>query len=186
VKVDPGPFLSTIILASAGLVAIVGGLLVARFVGLDSDQRTSREVLEEARSRLAGARQRARDARITRLDWHAGRFFGGDVRRAISRGMSDPAVLIRLGDDWPFTEQELRPYVSELAAEFVNARKTLSQRGASMDSPRTDTARTRLAVTGSHPLPSDRMRSVLTGIGTKRNRQLCGTWGQSLAKRARY
>jgi hypothetical protein len=42
VPVDPAPFLSTVILASAAFVAIVGGLLVARFVGLDSDQQTMR------------------------------------------------------------------------------------------------------------------------------------------------
>lgn len=52
---DPGTFLSTIILASAGLVAIIGGLLVARFVGLDTDERSNRRVLMDAASRLASS-----------------------------------------------------------------------------------------------------------------------------------
>jgi hypothetical protein len=34
VPVDPAPFLSTVILASAALVATVGGLLIARTDGL--------------------------------------------------------------------------------------------------------------------------------------------------------
>jgi hypothetical protein len=40
---DPALFLSTIILASAALVAIVGGLLVARFVGLDMTSKAPGE-----------------------------------------------------------------------------------------------------------------------------------------------
>jgi hypothetical protein len=59
VVTDPAPFLSTVVLASAGLVAIVGGLLVARFVSLDSEQRGSRKVLADTRERLESARRRA-------------------------------------------------------------------------------------------------------------------------------
>ena len=51
------------ILASAALVAIVGGLLVARFVGLDSDQQTSRKLLADASDRRTIARRRAEAAR---------------------------------------------------------------------------------------------------------------------------
>lgn len=60
--VDPAPFLSTIITTSAALVAIIGGLLVARFISLDSDQRTSRKVLTSARERLDVARRRVQTA----------------------------------------------------------------------------------------------------------------------------
>jgi len=56
---DPALFLSTIILASGALVAIIGGLLAARFVGLDADQQTNRRVLIAADGRLASARRRA-------------------------------------------------------------------------------------------------------------------------------
>ena len=55
---DPALFLSTIILASGALVAIIGGLLVARFVGLDTDQQSNRRVLTAADGRLASARRR--------------------------------------------------------------------------------------------------------------------------------
>jgi hypothetical protein len=56
---DPTPFLSTIAGASSGPVAIVGGLLVARFVSLDSEQRGAQHVLDDTEARLATARQRA-------------------------------------------------------------------------------------------------------------------------------
>ncbi len=130
---DPAPFLSTIILASAGLVAIIGGLLVARFVSLDSDQRGSRKIMSEARDRLDSARQRAKDARDSRLDWHARLFLRGPVLEAISEGTSDPAELMRLDDDWPFTGQELQPYAADVADEFTRARTTLSEHGSAID-----------------------------------------------------
>jgi hypothetical protein len=130
---DPAPFLSTIITASAGLVAIIGGLLVARFVSLDSDQRSSRKIIGEARDRLDSARQRAKDAHDTRLDWHARVFFHGPVLSAVGEGFSDPAELMRLDDDWPFTMQELKPYATEIADEFARARTTLSERASTID-----------------------------------------------------
>jgi len=92
---DPAPFLSTIILASAGLVAIIGGLLVARFVSLDSDQRGSRKITSEARDRLDSARQRSKAARTSRLDWHAGFFFRGAVLNVVSQGISDPTEQVQ-------------------------------------------------------------------------------------------
>jgi hypothetical protein len=131
--VDPAPFLSTIITASAGLVAIIGGLLVARFVSLDSDQRSSRKILSEARDRLEAARRRATDAHNSRLEWHARYFFRGYVLQAVSAGASDPAALIQINDDWPFTIQELQPYATEIANEFVRARSTLGDHGPAID-----------------------------------------------------
>jgi hypothetical protein len=133
VATDPAPFLSTIALASAGLVAIVGGLLVARFVSLDSDQRRSREVMDEASERLDAARRQAEATHSTHVDWQAGFFFRGRVLQAISEGILDPAVLIRLGGHWPFTELELRPYAEEVAEEFARACAVLSARGPAID-----------------------------------------------------
>jgi hypothetical protein len=89
VATDPAPFLSTIALASAGLVAIVGGLLVARFVSLDSEQRGSRKVITDATERLESARRRAREAHAGVLNWHARHFFQGRVLVAVSEGTSD-------------------------------------------------------------------------------------------------
>jgi hypothetical protein len=72
---DPAPFLSTIIATSAALVAIIGGLLVAKFVGLDSDERTSGKIMVGARERLEVARRRAHAAWIDILRWDADDFF---------------------------------------------------------------------------------------------------------------
>jgi hypothetical protein len=69
VIIDPSPFLTTVVTTSAALVAIIGGLLVAKFVGLDSDQRTSRKILTAARERLELARRRAQKAWHDILRW---------------------------------------------------------------------------------------------------------------------
>jgi hypothetical protein len=68
---DPALFLSTIILAGVALVAIVGGLLVARFVGLDSDQQSTIRVLTDADGRLRAARRREEEARTRLVRWDA-------------------------------------------------------------------------------------------------------------------
>ncbi|MFE2430596.1 hypothetical protein ACFXJ5_28100 [Streptomyces sp. NPDC059373] len=60
---DPAPFLSTITTASAALVAIVGGLLVARFVTLSSEQEGAQRVLNDAMARRDVAKVRAEEAR---------------------------------------------------------------------------------------------------------------------------
>ncbi len=89
---DPGPFLSTIITASAALVAIIGGLLVARFVGLDTDEQTNRRVLADAATRLASARRRAAEARGHLVYWEARGFLTArSVLAAIGEGVSGRA-----------------------------------------------------------------------------------------------
>lgn len=60
VTIDPTPFLSTIVATSAALVTIIGGLLVAKFVGLDADQRTTRKVLA---ARVSGSNSLAAEPR---------------------------------------------------------------------------------------------------------------------------
>lgn len=95
--VDPAPFLSTVILASAALVAIVGGLLVTRFVGLDSDQQASRKLLADAADRLAIARRRAEAAQQDLLGWRAQDFLDeDDVAAAIADGHTDIRELRKL------------------------------------------------------------------------------------------
>lgn len=91
--VDPAPFLSTIITTSAALVAIIGGLLVARFISLDSDQRTSRKVLTSARERLDVARRRVQTAWGSILRWDADDFFSGPevVEAVLDQGVASPA-----------------------------------------------------------------------------------------------
>jgi hypothetical protein len=96
VTVDPAPFLSTIITTSAALVAIIGGLLVARFVSLDSDQRTSRKILTDARERLELARRRVQAAWGDILRWDAGDFFYTTevVEAVLDKGAVSPAELV--------------------------------------------------------------------------------------------
>lgn len=58
-------FLSTVIGTSGALVAIIGGLLVARFVGLGSEQQASTRLLREAEERLKTARAREGEAHFS-------------------------------------------------------------------------------------------------------------------------
>jgi hypothetical protein len=110
---------------SAAFVAIVGGLLVARFVGIDIDQRTSRKVVADARDRLQAARDRATDALRKILDWDAEDFFASPaVLQIVERGMTAPAELVR-ANDWPHSEDDLQSYAAEVAGEFQAARNTL-------------------------------------------------------------
>jgi hypothetical protein len=119
-------FLSTIILASAGLVAIIGGLLVARFVGLDTEERSNARARADAFERLASARRRANDAHHNLLAWDARSFLNDrDVINAIAGGVSELEVLRGL-EDCPLSDDELRPFVAEVVEEFSLARRALA------------------------------------------------------------
>jgi hypothetical protein len=127
--VDPAPFLSTIILASAGLVAIVGGLLVARFVSLDSDQQASRNVLTEGEQRLATAQRRQGEAWTNLVSWHAWDFLADkEVREAIGQGITNLAELRKL-EDCRLGDDDLALVVNEASAEFAAARAYMSSNG---------------------------------------------------------
>jgi hypothetical protein len=126
VPVDPAPFLSTVILASAALVAIVGGLLVARFVGLDSDQQSSRKLLNDASDRLSIARRRAEAARQDLIRWDARDFLGEhDVVDAIADGQTDIGELRKLART-RLTDDELRMVIHQAAADIAVLRGWLS------------------------------------------------------------
>jgi len=118
VPVDPAPSLSTVILASAALVAIVGGLLVARLVGLDSEQQTSSKLLADASDRLAIARRRADTAREDLIRWRAQDFLDEeDVADAIAGGQTDADELRKLAST-RLTHDELRIVISQAAADI--------------------------------------------------------------------
>ena len=124
--VDPAPFLSIVILASAALVAIVGGLLVARFVGLDSDQQTSRKLLADASDRLAIARRRADAARQDLIRWRAQDFLDEeDVAGAIADGQTDIGELRKLART-RLTDDELRSVISQAAEDIAALQGWLS------------------------------------------------------------
>ena len=132
--IDPAPFLSTIVVTSAALVAIIGGLLVARFVGLDSDLRASRKILTSARGRLGLARDRAQAAWRDILRWDAEGFFGAPevVEAVVDKRVVSPAELMRMAS-WPHDADELVPFVTEVAEEAGRAREAIPPRFRSDD-----------------------------------------------------
>jgi hypothetical protein len=134
VTTDPAPFLSTVVAASATLAAIIGGLLVARFVSLDSDQRGSRKVLADARGRLDAATERAKAAARDVVRFDAVALFGaGDVLAMIERGITTADALMR-GRGWEHDEADLESYASEVTEEFSRARTELAARVTRPDS----------------------------------------------------
>jgi hypothetical protein len=127
VPVDPTSFLSTVILASAALVAIVGGLLVARFVGLDSDQQTSRKLLADAEDRLAIATKRGALARQNLIRWRAQVFLDeNDVAAALAVGETEIGELRKLAST-RLSDDELRSIVGQAGADIASLRGWLSQ-----------------------------------------------------------
>jgi len=114
VPIDPTPYLSTAVLTSAALVAIIGGLLVAKFVGLDSDQRTVRKVIKDATERRDLARNRARSARKDVLRWDAGEFFKKQeiVKAVVDYSVMSPDKLVQIAR-WPHSPDELAPFAAE-------------------------------------------------------------------------
>jgi len=134
VTIDPAPFLSTIITASAALVAIIGGLLVARFISLDSDQRASRKILTGARERLELARHRVQATWGGILRWDADGFFNTPevVEAVLDKGVVSPTELMWIAS-WPYEPDELAPFVTEVAGEAGRAREAITPRIRSDD-----------------------------------------------------
>src|SRR5258707_1829330 len=122
---DPNLFLSTIAASSAALVAIVGGLLVARFIGLDSDQRRSRTALKAARGRLEIARSRAMQAHNRFIQWEARDFLeDGGVMSAIRDGVTDLDELRALAS-CSLDDDDLRRVVAATGLDFDAARNAM-------------------------------------------------------------
>src|SRR3569833_203336 len=105
---DPTPFLSTAIQTSAGMVAIVGGLQVARFISLESEQ--------------LGAEQRARNEKRTLRRYEAEDFLDHhEVLRAIAEGNTEVRELRRKGSGCVLADEELLPFVEEYRSEYERA-----------------------------------------------------------------
>ncbi|SED64007.1 hypothetical protein SAMN04489727_8695 [Amycolatopsis tolypomycina] len=126
---DPTPFLSTITGASAGLVAIVGGLLVNRFVGIDSEQQGAQALLDQAEERLRIADVRAKAAQEVWESFEAAEFLDEpDVLDALRRGARDVTQLDReLLARTPLTAEQVQHYLQEAAAEFALAQQQLDE-----------------------------------------------------------
>jgi len=120
---DPTPFLSTITGASAGLVAIIGGLLVNKFIGIDSEQQGAQAMLDQADDRLRIARARAKDAQQTWESFEVSQFLNrSEVLDAIRDGMQEAAELgPELLESTPLTVEQLRPHLRDAAEEFARA-----------------------------------------------------------------
>lgn len=123
---DPSTFLSTVTASSAGMVAIVGGLLVARFISLESEQQGAQRLVEEAEGRLRKARERADEAADELRQYEAARFLNQrDVLEAIADGNLEVDELRRIGGECPLTDDELSPFISGYRTEFETAAKAL-------------------------------------------------------------
>jgi hypothetical protein len=123
---DPSALLSTIAATSAAMVAIVGGLLVARFVTIASEQEGAQRLLDDARDRLSTARRREREARDGLRDWYINDFFEYKVIGAIGDGKQDIRELKKIGGETSLTDDELAETVEAIAGEFSVARRALS------------------------------------------------------------
>lgn len=121
---DPAPFLSTITTASSALVAIVGGLLVARFVTLSSEQEGAQRVLTDAEARLEVVKTRAAEAHRKRLHFDLDSFFSRKVIVAVSNGVVDAAGLREVG--WPsaLSDTEIERYAAVVAEELARAEES--------------------------------------------------------------
>lgn len=124
---DPSPFLSTIAATSAAMVAIVGGLLVARFVTIASEQEGAQRLLEDAQDRLSAARRREQEAREQLHNWYIDDFFEAKVIQAIGDGEHDIHALRKRGSYSPLTDDELAVTIKEITDEFAVARSTLRE-----------------------------------------------------------
>jgi hypothetical protein len=122
---DPAPLLSTIAASSATMVAIVGGLLVARFVTIDSEQQGAQRLLDDAKNRLDTAKSREQEVR-ERLKWRdISDFFDDKVIQAIGEGLANIDTLREVGGYTSLTDEELTETVQAIAAEFETARRVL-------------------------------------------------------------
>ncbi|MEV6543421.1 hypothetical protein [Streptomyces sp. NPDC051665] len=130
---DPTSYLSTMTATSATLVSIIGGLLVARFVGLDSEQQGAQKLVEEAEARLNVARQRADEAQQRVQRWDASDFLQTPaVLKLIKDGTTDLDEL-RQHADCHLNDDELTPYVDEVSQEFQQAEQYFAEHPLSPD-----------------------------------------------------
>ncbi len=107
------------------MVAIIGGLLVARFVTIASEQDGAQQLLNDALGRLTTARRREREARDDLRNWYISDFFEYKVIRAIGKGERDIRELRKIGDDTRLSNDELAEVTKTISDEFEVARRIL-------------------------------------------------------------
>lgn len=133
---DPAPFLSTIAASSAAMVAIIGGLLVAKFVALDSEQQGAQHLLDEAKERLGKAQERERQARDVLRAMDVDYFFNESLMEKIyiksilekeAFSESDLTELKRTGKPGRLTDEDIAQEVGRRATEFPRAYEALGR-----------------------------------------------------------
>ena len=123
---DPTPFLSTTAGVSATFVAIIGGLLVARFVALDSEQQGAQQSLDNAEGRLDRAGNRTDGARLRLRQWDLEDFLNKEVIESIGQCNTDISELRRIRPS-SLSDDDLTQGVQATADEFARARTTLRE-----------------------------------------------------------
>jgi hypothetical protein len=109
------------------MVAIVGGLLVARYVAIASEQEGADRLLSDVRMRLARAVIQARGAQDLLRGWNVIDFFEAKIVHAIGEGEQDVHAIRKIGDPTSLTDEELTDVVQEITEEFAKARSTLAR-----------------------------------------------------------
>lgn len=109
------------------MVAIVGGLLVARFVSIASEQEGAQRLLNNVQGRCTIARRRGQRARDNLHSWYINDFFEMKVIQAIGEGERSVPALRKIGGYTPLTDDELSETIQAIADEFEIARSTLDQ-----------------------------------------------------------
>ncbi|HEX3783685.1 MAG TPA: hypothetical protein VHX38_28815 [Pseudonocardiaceae bacterium] len=124
--IDPTPFLSTMAGSSAGLVAIIGGLLVSRFIGLDSEQQGAERLLSDTEAKLSIARDKAHEAAERLVAFEAEDYLGQrEVLKLLMNGAKELVIIRQFGGRTHLTDDQLRPRVEQLRQEFDYARLIL-------------------------------------------------------------
>jgi hypothetical protein len=123
--VDPTTFLSTIAATSAAMVAIVGGLLVARFVTISSEQEGAQNLLNDARERLTIAQRRFGEAYNEVYEWDVHDFFDVPTIRSIGSGTTDIRDLSGFRLYRRLTDEQLNKVIGRISEEFGSARAVL-------------------------------------------------------------
>jgi len=125
VPADLTAFLSTIAGVTGAIVAIVGGLLVSRYIGIESEQQGVDRLLDDAISRQAIAHSRRYEAK---RDYHrhlACEYFDhGDVAGAILAGWEADQLLKEF--NCTLTAEGLQPYLDEAHIEAARAQSEVS------------------------------------------------------------
>jgi hypothetical protein len=122
---DPTPFLATITGSSATMVAIVGGLLVARFVSIESEQEGAQQLLDDAKGRLSTAERRSKDAQDRLYAWDVNAFFIEKTIQEIIARKRDVASLRKLGGHTYLTDEQITENVESITTEYEAARRLL-------------------------------------------------------------